>query len=186
MWGKKLRLLLDHNPDAKLLGLSATPIRYLDNMRNMADELFDGNVVYELSLADAIAQGILPIPKYKSCLYSFDDVNTRISRYEERLKTEKRIKERDRVNKLIEKAKSLIADSPDVKTVLNKNIYDREGHYIIFCRERWFLSVPVSMQFCRSPYIFDSIWRELAKQNTTPSKSIARCVKNEVGLVRLI
>lgn len=43
-WGKSVRKLLEAYPKAKRLGLSATNIRYLDNQRNMAEELFEGNI----------------------------------------------------------------------------------------------------------------------------------------------
>lgn len=135
IWGQKLTQLINSNPNAKFLGLSATPIRYLDDMRNMADELFEGNVVYELTLANAIAEGILPIPEYISCLYSFDGVNQKIAGYENKLKSEKYIKDRDRIKKLIAKAKKLVAESPDVKTVLKNNIHNKQGHYIVFCSD---------------------------------------------------
>lgn len=39
-WGTGVERLLKNCPRAKVLGLSATPIRYLDNCRNMAEELF--------------------------------------------------------------------------------------------------------------------------------------------------
>ena len=133
IWGEKLAQLIECNPNAKILGLSATPIRYLDDMRNMADELFEGNVVYELTLAKAIAEGILPIPEYISCLYSFDGVNQKIASYEEKIKKEKYIKDREKIQRLIKKAKKLVAESPDVKTVLKNNIHDKQGHYIVFC-----------------------------------------------------
>ena len=135
IWGQKLTQLIINNPDAKFLGLSATPIRYLDDMRNMADELFEGNVVYELTLAKAIAEGILPIPEYISCLYSFDGVNQKIAGYENKLESEKYIKDREKIKKLIDKAKKLVAESPDIKTVLKNNIQDKQGHYIVFCSD---------------------------------------------------
>ena len=43
---------------------SATNIRYLDNQRDMAWELFGGNIASELTLGEAVARGILPAPKY--------------------------------------------------------------------------------------------------------------------------
>ena len=39
-WGVGVQRLLDWYPRARILGLSATPIRYLDHCRNMAEELF--------------------------------------------------------------------------------------------------------------------------------------------------
>ena len=64
MWGVGVQRLLDHFPQVSVLGLSATSIRYLDNQRDMAAELFDGNVASELSLGEAIVRGILRAPRY--------------------------------------------------------------------------------------------------------------------------
>ena len=63
-WGNAVQRTIAANPDAKLLGLSATNVRYLDNMRDMAEELFEGHIASELSLGEAIVRGILPAPKY--------------------------------------------------------------------------------------------------------------------------
>lgn len=63
-WGKGVTHILDANESAKVVGFSATPIRYSDGGRNMADEMFDGNVAYSMELEEAWLRGILPIPKY--------------------------------------------------------------------------------------------------------------------------
>jgi len=55
-WGAGVQKLIAAFPEAKLLGLSATVIRYLDNKRNMANELFDGNIASEMTLGEAIVQ----------------------------------------------------------------------------------------------------------------------------------
>jgi len=68
-WSKGVDRLLEANKEANLLGLSATHVRYLDDNRNMADELFDGNIVSYINLKDAIDRGILPNPTYISALY---------------------------------------------------------------------------------------------------------------------
>lgn len=81
-WEKSLRRLLDVCQGAKLLGLSATNVRYLDNRRDMAQELFDGCIASELSLGEAIAQHILPSPKYVVALYQYDQ---EIARYQKRV-----------------------------------------------------------------------------------------------------
>ena len=59
-WGEKVQKLLALCPDAKLRGLTATNVRYLDNNRDMAGELFDGRIASEMTLSEAIVQGILP------------------------------------------------------------------------------------------------------------------------------
>ena len=62
-WGERVQKLLALCPDAKLLGLTATNIRYLDNNRDMAEELFDGRIASEMTLGEAIVRGILPAPE---------------------------------------------------------------------------------------------------------------------------
>lgn len=68
-WGKGVAYILDANKNAKMVGFSATPIRYSDGGRNMADEMFDGNVAYSMELEEAWLRGILPIPEYIVALY---------------------------------------------------------------------------------------------------------------------
>lgn len=72
-WGRSVTKLLEAHSAAKLLGLSATSIRYLDNQRDMAQELFDGCIASEMTLGEAIARGILPTPKYVVGMFSYDD-----------------------------------------------------------------------------------------------------------------
>lgn len=63
-WGKGVTHILNANESAKVVGFTATPIRYSDGGRNMADEMFDGNVAYSMELEEAWLRGILPIPKW--------------------------------------------------------------------------------------------------------------------------
>lgn len=70
-WSKGINVLLNMYPDAKVLGLSATPIRYLDRCRNVAEELFGGNLACDMSLSQAILDGILPMARYVCGVYSF-------------------------------------------------------------------------------------------------------------------
>ena len=64
LWGAGVDAVWKAYPDVPVLGLSATAIRYLDNQRDMTDELFDGNVASEMTLGEAIVRGILAPPKY--------------------------------------------------------------------------------------------------------------------------
>lgn len=72
-WNKGVLRLLELNPNAYVLGTSATNIRYLDGARDMAAELFDGHIVSRLSLKEAIDAGILPSPVYVSSMYSIEE-----------------------------------------------------------------------------------------------------------------
>ena len=70
-WGESTLALLRLCPNAKLLGLTATNIRYLDNNRDMAEELFDGRVASDMTLGEAIVRGILPTPNYVTTVYQY-------------------------------------------------------------------------------------------------------------------
>lgn len=71
-WGIKVNeMLLDVKekyPKTKVIGTTATEIRYLDNERNMNNILFDGVCASTLTLADAILKEILPVPVYINSL----------------------------------------------------------------------------------------------------------------------
>ena len=71
-WSKGIKVLLEMYPNAKVLGLSATPIRYLDKCRNVVEELFGGNLACDMSLSQAILDGILPMARYVCGVYSYE------------------------------------------------------------------------------------------------------------------
>ena len=70
-WGENTVALLKLCPDAKFLGLTATNIRYLDNNRDIAEELFDSRVASNMTLGKAVVMGILPAPKYVTTVYQY-------------------------------------------------------------------------------------------------------------------
>ena len=69
-WEENLRRLMSNFPETQVLGLSAAPVRYLDNQLDMSEELLDGCVADSMSLGEAIARGILPAPKCVISLYT--------------------------------------------------------------------------------------------------------------------
>lgn len=84
-WQADVEALMDSQPQTRVLGTTATPIRQLDGGRNMVDELFGGNVASEMTIAEAWTKySVLPIPRYVSGLFRLDkvaeDAKERISR----------------------------------------------------------------------------------------------------------
>lgn len=80
-WKPGLQKMYSSFPnDCKYIGFSATPIRFLDGKRNMAEELFDGCIANEIGLADAILNRILPLPRYIAGLYTYDNEVNAINR----------------------------------------------------------------------------------------------------------
>ncbi|MCR5636138.1 MAG: DEAD/DEAH box helicase [Clostridiales bacterium] len=59
-----IKYLLKYRPDAKILGLTATPVR--NNYHNSAGllKLFDNNIIYNISLSNLICKGILADPVF--------------------------------------------------------------------------------------------------------------------------
>lgn len=54
VWGGALVKLLSMHKGVPMLGLTATAVRYLDNQRNMAKELFNDCIALEMTLGEAI------------------------------------------------------------------------------------------------------------------------------------
>lgn len=53
-----------------ILGLTATPVRYLDSQKDVSVDFFDGNKVAGVQLPQAIDEGILPAFDYVTALYN--------------------------------------------------------------------------------------------------------------------
>ena len=131
-WGAAVQLLIESQPQAKIFGTSATPIRYMDGERNMADELFDGHVAIEMSIVDAWNQHILPIPRYVSGLFKWDNVITdavnRINRSRQLSDDEKR----QRIFRLSNKKLDWEL-SYGMPTILRKHLDKDARRVIVFC-----------------------------------------------------
>lgn len=64
---KNIRKLLDTNPQAKVIGVSATVIRFLDKKRNMGIQLCHGNLASRYDLTDAFRDHAVEEPFYTKC-----------------------------------------------------------------------------------------------------------------------
>ncbi len=129
-WAEGVKQLLNVYPDAKLLGLSATPIRYLDNQRNMSDELFDGNIASEMTLGEAIVRGILNPPKYVLSIFSYQES---FAKYEFRVNNAKSKAVRDKAEKYLEAMRRSLDKTDGLDVIFDKHMTDRTGKYIVFC-----------------------------------------------------
>lgn len=132
-WQTGVKKLLNTYPNAKTLGLSATPIRYLDGSRNMAEELFDGNMACDMSLSDSIIRRILPLPRYISALYTFDNESARISTKI----AQSHNSEEDKAKLLdqVEELKKRLDKASGVPVILRKYLTGISGKFIVFCRD---------------------------------------------------
>lgn len=130
MWGQGVSRLLSLFPETPLLGLSATNIRYLDNQRDMADELFDGCIASEMTLGEAVVRGILHPPKYVLSVFSYQKD---IKRYEERIRFAKSRAVREAAGKALEALRRALEKADGMEEVFYKHMPDAAGKYLVFC-----------------------------------------------------
>lgn len=130
MWGESVDRLLSIYPNVPILGLSATAIRYLDNQRNMADELFDGNIASEMTLGEAIVRGILNPPKYVMSVFAYQEDYKRLKR---RVRGAKNKAVRDSAERYLEALRRALENADGLDKIFDKHMTDRSGKYIVFC-----------------------------------------------------
>ena len=132
-WGRSVKKLLDACPEAKRLGLSATNIRYLDNQRNMAVEIFEGNIASEMTLGEAIIRGILPEPKYVIAMYSYKKELDQLKKRIKNLSNKGLIEENQ---KLLEQLRRALEQTDGLDDVFAKHMSKKNGKYILFCSSK--------------------------------------------------
>jgi len=130
VWGKGVQNVLTAYPNIPVLGLSATNIRYLDNQRDMADELFDGNVASEMTLGEAIVRGILNPPKYVLSVFQYQKD---LDKYAYRVRHAKNKAVRDSGEKYLEALRRALDKADGLPEIFNKHIPNKNGKYIVFC-----------------------------------------------------
>jgi len=121
--------LLSFYKDIPVLGLSATNIRYLDNRRDMAEELFDRNIASRMTLGEAIVRGVLNPPKYVLSIFSY---RKDLEKYEYRAKRAKSKLVRDKAQKYLEALRRKLENADGLDDIFDKHMTDRHGKYIVF------------------------------------------------------
>lgn len=132
-WGVAVEELLRQNPNAKVLGLSATPIRYFDEtIRDMAEELFGNNIADEMNIAEAIEQGILKEPVYTTGIYDATEI---MREYEEKV-DKCRDEEKKKVAKeyLKDLRSALDTTVQGLSELLANSMTNPKGKYVVFCK----------------------------------------------------
>lgn len=131
MWGDGVNRLLEMYADVPILGLTATAIRYLDNQRNMVDELFDGNIASEMTLGEAIVRGILNPPKYVLSVFAYQEDYDKLKRRVSRSKN-KAVK--DKAEQYLESLRRALEMADGMDVIFDKHITDRTGKYTVLFR----------------------------------------------------
>ena len=140
-WGESTVALLKLCPDAKLLGLTATNIRYLDNNRDMAEELFDSRVASDMTLGEAVVRGILPAPKYVTTVYQYQKT---LAKYQARVDNLRAPGIQDVNQKYLDALRRTLEQADGLDRVFAHHITNKSGKYIVFCANKEHMDEMVS------------------------------------------
>ena len=132
-WGESTVALLRLCPDARLLGLTATNIRYLDNNRDMAEELFDSRVASDMTLGEAIVRGILPAPNYVTTVYQYQKT---LAKYQARVDNLRTPGIQDANQKYLDALRWALEQADGLDRVFAHHITNKCGKYIVFCASK--------------------------------------------------
>lgn len=136
-WNKAINILLDTYKNAKIIGMSATPIR--NDLNNIVDTIFDGIQLPPLYLGEAIKVGLLPNVCYVASLYAVSqDYNSLL----EKIDKCKNIGLEEK-SLLIEKLDRSFNDFKKIKNIpniLQKYLFKESYHlhnmkFIVFCKD---------------------------------------------------
>ena len=183
-WGKSIKKLLDTYPDARRLGLSATNIRYLDNQRNMAGEIFNGKIASEMTLGEAIVREILPEPKYVIAMYSYRKELDQLKKRIQTLSNQGLVAENQ---KLLEQLRRALEQADGLEQVFQKHMEKKDGKYIVFCSDKEHMDemkeqVPVWFgQVDSRPHIYTAFYNDTATE-----KEFAAFKKDDSGHLKLL
>ena len=131
-WGAAVDRLLELNTEAKVFGTTATHIRYLDNERNMADELFGGNIASHITIAEAWNQNILPIPRYVCGLFRW---NKTVGEAQERIERSRSLSDKEKRKRIFRLTNAHLRWelSYGMPSILKKHLDKNARRVIVFC-----------------------------------------------------
>ena len=136
VWGKRINDIVETHPNMLLFGLSAYTVRdrgtiYERDMTNPeTEELFSGKVVSNYDLCDAMTDGVLPKPIYKSAYTRLLSLTNELEDIISKEKLTK--KEYEEIKRLLEDTKRQITKAPGIPEMVRKNV-KKTGKYIYFC-----------------------------------------------------
>ena len=130
VWGQKVKELLDMYPNAKVLGLTATPER-TDGI-NTVERLFEGKIASEITLVEALQSDKIHLkaPKYIPADYALGEKLEGILEEIEECEDEEKKK---KLKNLYEKMRGIVDKADGIPELLKKNITKKDGKYIVFC-----------------------------------------------------
>ena len=132
-WGPRCEVLSEYieRNNGKIVGLSATPVRFLDYERDMSLEFFNDNVIYGADIVNAMLKGILPlIKKYIACYYGYEeDIKKLLNDIDEK---------KIRVSKHIKEIISNKSNKYSIEQIIKKETFEMSENqkWVVFFRSK--------------------------------------------------
>ena len=135
-WEEGIDRLIEDNPQAGIIGMSATPER--TDKRNMAYERFGEDVVYEMSLTEALSgekegEVVLNGERYARVI---SQLKMQIKGYKDQIELIEDEERRERLLKRYEKLESIVSKAPEIEDIMEQAMQKKNGKYIVFCTNR--------------------------------------------------
>ncbi len=136
VWGARVNTMIETHPNMKIFGMTAYTVRdrgtsYERDMANPdTDELFSGKIESRYDLCDAMIDGVLPKPVYKSAYTNLIGLESKLEERVQKLNATSR--EYQEYMAILSDVKRRIHEAPSISNILRKNI-KQNGKYIYFC-----------------------------------------------------
>lgn len=133
VWGKAMQEVIDMNPEARVLGMSATPIRPEEKM-DTVEIYFKGNLFHELTLSMAWYYRILPVPILVQSVF---DLNDQLEKVQSQLNksgcTDER---RQRIQEKINFARLDFRSSWNASELIRRYLPREVKKLLVFCKDK--------------------------------------------------
>lgn len=136
VWGARVNTLIETHPNMKIFGMTAYTVRdrgtsYERDMANPdTDELFSEKIESRYDLCDAMIDGALPKPVYKSAYTNLIGLESKLEERVQKLNASSR--EYQEYMAILSDVKRRIHEAPSIPSILRKSIKPN-GKYIYFC-----------------------------------------------------
>ena len=136
VWGARINTMIETHPNMKIFGMTAYTIRdrgtsyEKDMAADDSDELFSNKIESRYDLCDAMIDGILPKPIYKSAYINLMGTESKLEEKVQKLSASS--SEYQEYMEILSNVKKRIHEAPSIPDILRKNIKPN-GKYIYFC-----------------------------------------------------
>ena len=136
IWGARINTIIETHPSIKIFGMTAYTVRdrgtsYERDMANPeTNELFSNKIVSKYDLCDAMIDGLLPKPIYKSANTNLIGLESYLEEKVQKLNATSH--EYHEYMAILSSVKKRIHEAPSIPNILRKNIKPK-GKYIYFC-----------------------------------------------------